>query len=454
MIRRLKLLYDGFFPTPSEYERQVRTSYAVLVIIAAMTLYAACAAVLLDAWHSFAIACAAFVGHSVSALLHHRQRHTEARIVMLVVADLGLFAGSFLLHPASNLSLILLAFVGLPFVVFSWRENRVLVASLSALPLVLWNILIFTDYGGLSFTETDAEVARVLGYWHSIILFFFIAAEFGYFDYVTHTYYKALRKSLAAEEKAGRVKTVFLSSMNHEVRTPLNAIIGSAELLRAHPNATPDMLRMADDIDRAGQDILAMTEKSLAYTNLISGPIDVTLRPEDPMRMILAELNHHRGLIRSKGVKVETRRMCTDQVMADADLMSKVLAQLIDNAIKYVPEKGTVRLVVDKGADDRLRISVKDDGPGIPMDRCKQVFQPFERLEQSLGTRSGCGIGLAIAKACVDAMGGEIGVTPRTDGGAHIWVELPGADPQPTRAAAANAPAKPVLRALTRPART
>ena len=348
---------------------------------------------------------------------------------MLVTTNLLLFLGSYFQQPVSNVSLILLSFIGLPFIVFSWRENRIIVASLSALPLVLWNVLIFTNYGNMAFVETELEISKAFGYWHSILVFLFVALEFAYFDYVTHNYSQALHKSLAAEEKAGRVKTAFLSSMNHEIRTPLNAIIGSAELLRAHPQATPDIRRFANYIDQAGQDILNMTDKSLTYTRLISGPLDVKLRREDPMKLVQAELKKLDGPIREKSIKVETKQACHLPVLADAYLLSQVLAQLIDNAVKYVPEKGTVRLVVAKGVDQRVRISVKDNGPGIPAEKRDQVFLPFERLEQSLGTESGGGIGLTIAKVYVEAMGGEIGITPFTEGGAHVWVELPSASP-------------------------
>nr|WP_246525391.1 HAMP domain-containing sensor histidine kinase [Thalassovita aquimarina] len=296
---------------------------------------------------------------------------------------------------------------------------------MSALPLLLWNILVFTNYGDLKYIEIDEETSRGFGYWHAALVFFFVAAEFAYFDYVTHKYSQALRKSLAAEEQASRAKSAFLASINHEIRTPLNAILGGSDLLHAHPQATPDIRRLADYIDRAGQDILSMTEKCLTYTTLISAPIEVTLRPEAPMALVRAELAPFDAVLRSKGITVETRQDCSDLVMADASLLSKVLGQLIDNAGKYLPEKGTIRLIVANGADDKLRISVEDNGPGIPAEKHEQVFQPFERLDQSLGTKSGGGIGLTIARTYVEAMGGDIGIASAPGGGTHVWVELP-----------------------------
>lgn len=410
---------------PTQFERQIRTSYVVLLILATLAVYSLIANMLLRVPTPTLLSVVALVSFGVTALLHRRRWHMLGRVQMLLTADLLLFVDSYFEHPSSNISLVLLTFVGLPFIVFSWRENRLLVGALSAMPLVLWNILIFTNYGDLKYVEIDEETSRAFGYWHSTVVFFLVAAEFAYFDYVTHRYSKALRKSLAAEEKAGRAKTAFLSSMNHEIRTPLNAIIGSADLLRTHPEATPDIRRLADYIDRAGQNILTMSEKSLTYTKLISSPIDVSLSAEDPMELIQAELARFETLIRSKDLKVETRQICADPVLADPKLLSKVLAQLIDNAAKYLPQHGTVKFIVAQGVDGTIRISIKDNGPGIPIEMREQVFQPFERLQQTLGTQSGGGVGLTIAKTYVEAMGGDIGIAPISSGGTHVWVELP-----------------------------
>ncbi|CUH67274.1 Sensory/regulatory protein RpfC [Thalassovita gelatinovora] len=403
-------------------------SYSVLVILIFLSIYSVVSNAILNAPVSTALSAGGFTGLAVSALLHRIGHHNSARILMLLNSNLLLFVSCYFEDPVGNASLIMLAFVGLPFIVFSWRENPIIVMALSILPLILWNILIFTNFGNGAYVEIDVEISKSFSYWHSFLVFFFIALEFWYFDFVTHSYSTALRQSLSAEKKSGRAKTAFLSSMNHELQTPLNAIVGGAELLRKHPQASADILRLADYVGHAGQDILSLMEKSMSYTRVTSGPVNATLRPEDPMELITSILDQINPLIQSKNIDVEITRTCSDLVLTDVRMLSEALTHLIDNAAKYSPEKGKIRIVVTQGLDHMLRISIKDNGSGIPKNKRQQVFLPFERLEQSLGTESGSGVGLTIAKAYITAMSGDIGISSCTDGGTHVWVELPLAD--------------------------
>ncbi|WP_323784841.1 HAMP domain-containing sensor histidine kinase [Thalassovita sp.] len=428
MFQRFNFGEYRSLPVPARFGRREKTSNTVLLILIGFAVYSIITNALLSAPVSTALSVAGLVGLAVSGLLSRVGLHTAGRVLMLLISNLLLFVSCYFEDPVGNASLIMLAFVGLPFIVFSWRENQKVVMGLSVLPLILWNILLITNYGNGAYVEIDVETSKAFSYWHSFLVFVFLALEFGYFDFVTHRYYEALRQSLSAEKKAGRAKTAFLSSMNNELQTPLNTIIGGAELLRNHPDATADTLRLATYIGQAGQDILSLMEKSLSYASISGGEVNVTLRHEDPMELISSVLDQSKDLVQSKNIHIDTTRTCFDLVLADSRMFKEALSQLVDNAAKYSPENGKIRIVVAHGLDHKLRISVKDNGPGIPRNKREKVFLPFERLEQSLGTEPGGGIGLTIAKAYVEAMSGDIGISSCADGGAHVWVELPIAD--------------------------
>ena len=429
VIRRLNIGNSRIFPAPQRFRRQVRTSYSVVLILVALAVYAGATNLFFGGVYAGLTSGFAILGFLFSGYLHHRGRHTWARVNMLVVANLSIFVAAFLLDPNSNIALFLLSFVGLPFIVMTWRERRNVMIALCVLPLVLWIVLMVTNYGNGAFVEIDPAVSAIFGYGQSIMVFALVAIEFAYYDWVTHNYSRALQRSLRNEERANKAKTTFLRSMSHEMRTPLNAILGATDLLAHHPRATPDIKRLARIIDDAGSDILSLTEKSMAYARITAGNYETHCEAADPLGLIEPITERFRDKIERKDIALEISKTNHRKVLVDSIMFTEAMTQIIENAVAYTPSHGKIRLSIEDGPSGFVRLMVSDTGPGIPETRQHQVFRPYERLDQTYGTKSGSGVGLTIAKSYIDAMGGRIGLDKgNSEGstiGTHVWVEVP-----------------------------
>jgi len=426
-MKYLNIGKSPLFPAPRRFRRQVRTSYSVLLVLALLSLYSVLSNLIFASYNTALIASGTVGALGAAAWLHHIGRHTLARFVMLTSVNLAVFLSSFFLPQNSNMSMFLLAFIGLPFIVMSWRENRPMMAYFCALPMVLWIMLMVTNYGNGAYFELDPQITALFGYSHSIMVFAFVMMEFFYYDRVTQNYSRALRRALRAEERANRAKTAFLRSMSHEMRTPLSAVLGAADLLEHHPKATPDIKRLAKIVADSGTDLLSLTEKSMAYARITAGNVDPDLSPADPLSLIDPVIERFRDKIDRKEISVEISKSNHHKVIVDPAMFTEVIAQIFDNALTYTPCQGSVRLQIRDGKSGAVRLMVSDTGPGIPKQNHRAAFKPYERLEQTYGTKSGGGVGLTIARSYVHAMHGEIGLEREPSDGTHVWIEVPAA---------------------------
>ncbi|HEX4179653.1 MAG TPA: PAS domain S-box protein [Caulobacteraceae bacterium] len=237
-----------------------------------------------------------------------------------------------------------------------------------------------------------------------------------------------LRRAQAEAEAAAAAKGEFLANMSHEIRTPLTAILGFAGLL-----AERDEM---DDIGRghlrrvlsASRSLLSIVNDILDFSKLEAASLELSPRPTP-----LVEFAHEVLLMfapdaDAKGLTLDfiAESATPDHVALDPDRFRQVLFNLIGNAIKFTPN-GTVRLRLDYDRKTgRLKVAVRDSGPGLsPADQAK-LFQRFAQVDgSSTRQHGGTGLGLAICKGLVEAMGGEIGLESELGRGATFWFEIP-----------------------------
>lgn len=235
-----------------------------------------------------------------------------------------------------------------------------------------------------------------------------------------------LKNAMAAAEKANLAKSDFLSSMSHELRTPLNAILGFAQLMES--DSTPQTAAQKDStgqILQAGWYLLDLINEILDLALIESGRLLMSQEPmalndvlRDCQAMIEPQANKYRVTVSF----CHLDGPC--YVRADRTRVKQVLINLLSNAIKYNHAGGAVVIECSVQSPQRVRVSVRDTGPGLPPDKLARLFEPFNRLGQENGSEEGTGIGLVMTKRLVELMGGVIGVESTVGKGSVFWVEL------------------------------
>jgi CheY-like chemotaxis protein/nitrogen-specific signal transduction histidine kinase/HPt (histidine-containing phosphotransfer) domain-containing protein len=234
-----------------------------------------------------------------------------------------------------------------------------------------------------------------------------------------------------AAEKANLAKSNFLSSMSHELRSPLNAILGFAQILSSDdPPPSPSQRESIEPILHAGWHLLSLINEILDLAQIESGRLALSVKSISLGEIMLECQAMMEPQGRGRGISLTFPRFeAPCFVDADRTRLKQVLINLLSNAIKYNKENGEVLVVCDlypaEGSDQRrIRISICDTGPGLSPDKVAQLFQPFNRLGQETGAQEGTGIGLALSKRLVELMGGAIGVESTPGSGSVFWFDL------------------------------
>ena len=235
-----------------------------------------------------------------------------------------------------------------------------------------------------------------------------------------------LRAAKATAEKANRAKSDFLSSMSHDLRTPLSAILGFAQLLESgSPPPTLSQKRNIDQILKAGWYLLEMINEILDLALIESGKLSVSMEAIS----LAAIVDECATMI---GPQVQTRDITVSyplsdipySVRADRTRLKQVLINLLSNAIKYNRVGGAIDVAFRANTPGRIRIEVRDTGEGMTPDKLAQLFQPFNRLGKEESAEQGTGIGLVLTKRLVELMGGAIGVESTVGVGSVFWFDL------------------------------
>lgn len=237
---------------------------------------------------------------------------------------------------------------------------------------------------------------------------------------------RAEEKINAAKEEAelaNRAKSEFLSRMSHELRTPMNAILGFAQLL-ALEDLNADQRDGLGHIMKGGEHLLKLINEVLDISRIEAGRLSLSCEPIEIAEAMREIIDLIQPLAAAANVRLNLTHPGSTYVLADRQRVKQVLVNLVSNAIKYNRAGGSVSLTCELSRD-RVRISVKDTGIGIPEEHLKQLFSPFERLGAEQGEIEGTGLGLTVTKRLVEVMKGTIGVESKADEGSTFWIELP-----------------------------
>ena len=249
---------------------------------------------------------------------------------------------------------------------------------------------------------------------------------------VESTHHRELRRELESKlgrlERERRDKDHALEILSHDLRSPLNAIQGYAALLSAQilgdvNERQQDALRK---VRRISEHVTAILGNVLEMARLTSGRIELVTVSVELESVVADAVDIVRPAADAAGIALETRAIASVPMRTDPSRLRQVIAQLLENAVKYSPDGSRVLIEYGPGEPGMAQVTVTDQGPGIPADRREQIFEPYVRHD-GLATRghAGVGLGLSIARGIIERLGGMITVEDAAGGGSTFRLRLP-----------------------------
>ena len=239
-------------------------------------------------------------------------------------------------------------------------------------------------------------------------------------------------EAMIAAESASKAKSTFLSNMSHDIRTPMNAIIGFTNIgLKQNP--TPELKNCLEKISNSSEHLLTLINDVLDISRIESGKIKYTPLPIDIREVTDTVLNIMHGFLSNRNINFRTRRtrIETPYVLADAVRIREVLVNILGNAVKFTDDGGSIIFEMNyyPWEDDKHIVvcyRISDTGVGMSEEFVEHIFDEFSQEENSARTQyKGTGLGMAITKRYVDLMGGTISVESKKNEGSTFTIEIP-----------------------------
>lgn len=306
----------------------------------------------------------------------------------------------------------------------------------TSLPYSEWHLMTVLPFGplnetvdGLNQSRTNATIF-VFGIILVVLLFIFYA----YFK-MTYQQLNDLEKARQEAMQANKAKSEFLSNMSHDIRTPMNAIVGMTAIATAHIDDKEQVQNCLKKIALSGKHLLGLINDVLDMSKIESGKMTLTLERISLREVIEGIVNIVQTQIKGKGqyFNVHIDNIMTEDVYCDGVRLNQVLMNLLSNAVKYTPEGGTIQLTLyqedappSKGETYiRTHIVVKDNGIGMTEEFLHHIFDSYSRADNKRVQKTeGAGLGMAITKYIVDVMEGSITVESEPDKGTTFHVIL------------------------------
>jgi PAS domain S-box-containing protein len=247
---------------------------------------------------------------------------------------------------------------------------------------------------------------------------------------------KDLRDAKEKSEQASQAKSEFLTSMSHELKTPLNAIIGYSDMLATEFSSvlSSEEKHFAKSIYQAGLHLLGLIDDVLDLATIESGKVNLEFEPVNVYEIVVDSIAITKLLAEKKNItfNADSAALKEINVWADKKKLTQVIINLLSNAIKYNRQDGSVTIECQQNEND-CRINIIDTGYGIPEDKRKQIFSPFSRLGKENSDIEGTGVGLVICKSLVELMGGAIDFDSTPDEGTCFYLIVPNAEAGPVQ---------------------
>ena len=305
---------------------------------------------------------------------------------------------------------------------------------LTPLPYSNWYLVSVMPYGTLEEPISTLEEQRVFTtlVGGGVILLAILAVFFLYFR-MTQRQMTALEEARGEAVRASLAKSEFLSNMSHDIRTPMNAIVGMTAIATANLDK-PDQVRdCLKKITLSSKHLLGLINDVLDMSKIESGKLSLNLDHLSLREVMESIVNIVQPQVKAREQRFDVfiENVLTEDVYCDGVRLNQVLLNLLSNSIKFTPEGGTVHLTMrqepsERGEDYvRVHFFVEDTGIGMSEEFQKRIFEAFEREDNGrVNKTEGTGLGMAITKYIVDAMGGEISVRSKLGEGSRFQVTV------------------------------
>ena len=241
----------------------------------------------------------------------------------------------------------------------------------------------------------------------------------------------ALSSSLEIAKNANAAKSNFLANMSHDIRTPMNAIVGYSTLLMKDADDKNKVIEIGKKITYSSQHLLSLINDVLDMSKIESGRTSLNSDKVDVSEVInnISEIVQVQTKSKKQSFEIKTKGNIPPYIYADKLRLTQILLNLLSNAVKYTEKNGTISLVVEgygnNGQTCHLRFIVSDNGQGMSREFIEKIFEPFSRETNSMTNKiQGTGLGMSITKSIIDLMGGTIDIQSELGKGSVFTVDL------------------------------
>jgi len=236
--------------------------------------------------------------------------------------------------------------------------------------------------------------------------------------------------ALAALKHANRVKSDFLATMNHELRTPLNTILGMAEVLQdnIYGELNPEQAECLSEIVTGSRNLRTLVQDILYLSKLEADEVELQIEEFPVIAICKSCLTSIEETAQKKGITLESRYSSEDLIVfTDGEQIKQLLTNLLDNAVKFTPEGGSIGLEVESDeGNNKIDFTIWENGIGIDLEIQRKIFEPFTRQDTSYTRRYyGTGLGLALVYRIIELQGGAIELESEPNKGSRFTISLP-----------------------------
>ncbi len=304
----------------------------------------------------------------------------------------------------------------------------------SALPNSIWYLITFMPYGALNKSvETMEARSFVAAACACTVILAAVLVAFTFYIRMNRAQMKELEEAKLAADEANKAKSEFLSNMSHDIRTPMNAIVGMTAIASSHVNDPQQVSSCLAKITRSGKHLLGLINDVLDMSKIESGKMTLNVEPislrdsiDNIVSIVLPQIK-----AKEQKFNVSIDNIISENVYCDGVRLSRVFLNILSNAMKFTPEKGAIDVELSEEQSPKgdeyvhIRIKIRDTGIGMSEEFRRHIFESFAREDNKrIQKIEGTGLGMAITKYIVDAMEGEISVASEQGKGTEFKVEL------------------------------